>query len=122
MRIRSHLATALVGAVVAAMPLGALAGETPKYGGTLNYVIPADAPPSFDAHRETPFATVQSAAPFYSVLIRVNPMNPGSATDFVCDLCTEMPQPSGEGETYIFKIRDGAKFHGGTPLTADDVA
>jgi len=54
----------------------------------LDYVIPADAPPSFDAHRETTFATMHSAAPFYSVLIRVDPNNPSSTTDFVCDLCT----------------------------------
>ena len=39
-------------------------------------MIPADAPPSFDGHRESTFATVHSAAPFYSVLIRVNPKNP----------------------------------------------
>jgi peptide/nickel transport system substrate-binding protein len=57
---------------------------TPKRGGTLNYVIPADAPPSFDAHRETTYATIHSAAPFYSLQIRVNPQNPGSTTDFVC--------------------------------------
>ena len=105
-----------------ALTLPATAGETPKRGGTLTYVIPADAPPSFDAHRETTFATVQSAAPFYSVLIRVNPENPGSTTDFVCDLCTAMPQPSGEGDTYVFKIREGVKFHDGSPLTAADVA
>jgi peptide/nickel transport system substrate-binding protein len=98
------------------------AGETPKHGGILTYVIPADAPPSFDGHRETTFATVQSAAPFYSVLIRVNPDNPSSTTDFVCDLCTAMPTPTGEGETYTFKIRDGVKFHDGSPLTAADVA
>jgi len=97
-------------------------GETPKHGGILTYVIPADAPPSFDGHRETTFATVQSAAPFYSVLIRVNPADPASTTDFVCDLCTEMPQPSGEGETYVFKIREGVKFHDGSPLTAADVS
>src|SRR6266700_903926 len=100
----------------------ASAGETPKYGGVLNYLIPADAPPSLDGHRETTFATVQTAAPFYSVLIRVNPENPGSTTDFVCDLCTEMPQPGGEGEIYTFKIRDGVNFHDGSPLTAADVA
>ena len=70
------------------------AGETPKPGGTLTYLIAADAPPSFDAHREGTFATVYSAAPFYSVLIRVDPNNPGSTADFVCDLCTEMPRPS----------------------------
>ena len=30
---------------------------TPKRGGTLTYMIPADAPPSFDGHRETTYAT-----------------------------------------------------------------
>ncbi len=118
LRVAGGLAALFAFALVAP----ASAGETPKYGGILNYVIPADAPPSFDAHRETTFATMQSAAPFYSVLIKVNPMNPGSPTDFVCDLCTEMPQPGGEGETYIFKIREGVKFHDGSPLTAYDVA
>ena len=48
-------------------------GETPKRGGTLTYLIPADAPPSFDGHREQTYATVHATAPFYSVLIRVNP-------------------------------------------------
>ena len=31
------------------------------------------APPSFDGHRETTYATVHSTAPFYSVLIRLDP-------------------------------------------------
>jgi peptide/nickel transport system substrate-binding protein len=85
-------------------------------------MIPADAPPSFDAHREGTFATVHSAAPFYSLLIRVDPNNPSSTTDFVCDLCTAMPQRTNDGKTYAFKIRQGVKFHDGTPLTAADVA
>jgi hypothetical protein len=51
----------------------AAAGETPKYGGSLIFMIPADAPPSFDAHREGTFATVHSTTPFYSMLIRVDP-------------------------------------------------
>src|SRR5690348_13034194 len=99
-----------------------VAGETPKRGGVLTFLIPADAPPSFDGHRENSFATVHSLAPFYSVLIRVNPENPASTTDFVCDLCTEMPQPTDGGKTYTFKIRDGVKFADGSPLTAADVA
>jgi peptide/nickel transport system substrate-binding protein len=98
------------------------AAETPKRGGTLTYMIPADAPPSFDGHRETTYATVHTGAPFYSVLIRVNPDNPASTTDFVCDLCTEIPTPTDGGKTYTFKIRDGVKFHDGTKLTAADVA
>jgi peptide/nickel transport system substrate-binding protein len=100
----------------------ASAGETPKPGGALTYLIAADAPPSFDAHREATFATVYSGAPFYSVLIRLDPNNPSSATEFACDLCTQMPQPSDGGKTYAFEIRDGVKWHDGSPLTAADVA
>src|SRR5258707_14676407 len=116
-------------AIVGVFALGAAALAAPpaeeeagKRGGTLTFVIPADAPPSFDGHREGTFATLHSVAPFYSVLIRVNPDNPSSTTDFVCDLCTEMPQPTDNGKTYTFKIRDGVKFHDGSPLTAADVA
>jgi peptide/nickel transport system substrate-binding protein len=113
-------AAALCAALAAATPAGA--AEAPKYGGTLVYMIPADAPPSFDAHRENTYATIHSAAPFYSVLIRVNPTNPGSPTDFVCDLCTQMPEPTDGGKTWTFKIRQGVKFHNGDALTAADVA
>jgi peptide/nickel transport system substrate-binding protein len=100
----------------------ARAEETPKYGGTLTYMIPADSPPSFDAQREETYATIHAAAPFYSVLTRINPINPGSTADIVCDLCTEMPTPTDGGKTYTFKIRDDVKFHNGDKLTAEDVA
>jgi peptide/nickel transport system substrate-binding protein len=100
----------------------ALAEETPKQGGMFTFMIPADAPPSLDGHRETTYATVHTAAPFYSTLIRINPENPASTTDFVCDLCTRMPLPSDDGKTYSFKIRDGVRFHDGSALTAADVA
>jgi peptide/nickel transport system substrate-binding protein len=113
-------AAGLAAALLLVMP--ASAAETPKRGGTLTYLVPADAPPSFDGHREATYATVHTAAPYYSVLIRVNPMDPGSPTDFVCDLCTEMPQPTDGGKTYTFKIRDGVKWHDGSPLTAYDIA
>jgi peptide/nickel transport system substrate-binding protein len=112
--------TALILATALAAP--AVADETPKHGGTLTYMIPADAPPTLDGHRETTYATVHAAAPFYSVLIRINPMNPSSPDDFVCDLCTEMPKPTDDGKTWTFKIRDGVKWHDGSPLTAADVA
>src|SRR5271155_3006448 len=105
------LAAAL--ALISALP--ATADETPKRGGTLTYLIPADAPPTFDGHREGTFATLHATAPFYSVLIRVNPDNPSSTTEFACDLCTEMPQPADEDTTYTFKLRQGIKWHDGSP-------
>lgn len=100
----------------------ARADDTPKHGGILTFMIPADAPPSLDGHKETTYATVHATAPFYSVLIRINPMNPGSTDDFVCDLCTAMPKPTDGGKTWTFTIRDGVKWHDGSPLTAYDVA
>src|SRR5229473_1938866 len=104
------------------LALPASAAETPKRGGTLTYMIPADAPPSLDAHRESTYATMHAVAPFYSALIRINPENPSATTDFVCDLCTAMPIPTDGGTTYTFKIRQDVKFHDGSPLTAADVA
>jgi peptide/nickel transport system substrate-binding protein len=56
--------TAIVAVCIAALPGASGAAETPKRGGTLTYMIPADAPPSLDGHRESTFATVHSTAPF----------------------------------------------------------
>ena len=122
MKIGSGLLIAGLGVVLAGAAAVAAEEEAPKRGGTLTYMIPADAPPSFDGHREGTFATLHSVAPFYSVLIRINPDDPSSTTDFVCDLCTVMPQPTDAGKSYTFKIRDGVKFADDSPLTAADVA
>ncbi len=122
MTLRSKLHGLMLSGALAVCALPAIAQETPKHGGLFTYMIPADAPPSLDAHRETTYATVHATAPFYSVLIRINPMNPSAPDDFVCDLCTEMPKPTDDGKTWTFKIRDGVKLHDGSPLTAFDVA
>jgi peptide/nickel transport system substrate-binding protein len=108
--------------ILLVIAVSAAAVETPKRGGTLTYMIPADATPSFDGHREATFATVHAVAPFYSVLIRVNPENPASTTDFVCDVCTEIPEPGDGGRTYAFPIREDVRFQDGSVLTAYDVA
>ena len=92
-----HRSTAAGVAILLSLSLPAAAVEMPKRGGTLTYMIPADAPPSFDGHRENTFATIHAVAPFYSVLIRANPINPASTTEFVCDVCTEIPEPTDGG-------------------------
>jgi peptide/nickel transport system substrate-binding protein len=124
MRLSIYLRFASIMAVGAAVALGLSAppsqADEPKKGGILTFVVP-DEPPSWDGHRETTFALIHPFAPFYSLLIKVNPDNPGSPTDFVCDLCTEMPKPTDGGKTYTFKIKQGVKFHDGTPLTANDI-
>src|SRR5215475_2690998 len=123
-RSMGNLRTAMKLALAIGLSIGASAAvaEAPKRGGIFTYMIPADGGPSLDGHRETTYAVLHATAPFYSVLIRVNPDNPSSTTEFVCDLCSEMPQPTDGGKTYTFKIRQAVKFHDGTPLTAEDVA
>jgi peptide/nickel transport system substrate-binding protein len=110
--------------LAAAFAVGGLAApavaQTPKSGGILKFVVP-DEPPSFDGHRETTFALIHPIAPFYSVLIRPDPQDPDNPEKFQCDICTEMPKPTDDGKTFTFKIRDGLKFHDGSPLTAKDV-
>jgi peptide/nickel transport system substrate-binding protein len=118
----TRLAAGLCVALGTGFAFPAQANDVPKHGGTLTYMVPADGGPSLDGHRETTFAVLHATAPFYSVLVRVNPDNPASTTDFVCDLCTQMPVPTDNGLTYTFKIREDVKFHDGTPLTAHDVA
>ncbi|MCH8000952.1 MAG: ABC transporter substrate-binding protein [Proteobacteria bacterium] len=107
--------------LAAAWAGGAVAGETPVRGGILKFVVGSKIP-SYDAHMESTFGMIHPIRPFYSLLIRVNPDNPSSPTDFVCDLCEgDVPAATNNGLTYTFKIRKDVKFHDGTPLTAHDI-
>lgn len=110
-----------VGTGLAAGSFAADAMEKPKNGGILNFVVGSKIP-SYDGHKETTFGMIHPIRPFYSLLIRVNPSNPSSPTDFVCDLC-EGTVPKGEegGTKFTFKIQKGVKFHDGTPLNAHDI-
>jgi peptide/nickel transport system substrate-binding protein len=120
-RVRPQTVIALVLVWMVVLPVaGARAAEKPRRGGVLNFVVPAE-PPSFDGHRETTFAMLHPIRPFYSVLIRVNPENPSSPTDFVGDLALEVPTPTDGGKTYTFKLRRNASFWDGQPVSAHDV-
>src|SRR5256714_15279000 len=114
MKPQTYLAGRIAVLLTLAIVTPAIGEEKPRSGGILTYMIPADAPPSFDGHREATYATVHAAAPYYSVLIRANPENPASTAEFVCDVCTEIPEPTDNGRTYSFTIRGGVKFSDGS--------
>ncbi len=116
------LSAVTLAAAIMAFATAPLASEKPKRGGILTFMVGAAGPPTFDGHQTGTFATIHTMAPFYSVLVRVNPDNPASVTDFVCDLCTAMPKPTDGAKKYSFNIRRDVKFHDGSPLTAHDVA
>src|SRR5919198_1015693 len=106
----------LVWSAIAAIPGFADATDTPRRGGILLAAIGADAP-SLDPHQEQTFATLQPTAPLYSTLLQIDPY---SYPNVIGDLATEW-KISPDGLTYTFKIRQGVRFHDGSPLTSADV-
>ncbi len=102
--------------VASAVVVTAWAAETPRRGGVLLAVIGAD-PPSLDPHQESTFANIQLVAPLYSTLIQIDPYH---VPKIIGDVATEW-KITPDGLTYTFKIRQGIRFHDGSPLTAADV-
>jgi peptide/nickel transport system substrate-binding protein len=117
-RPQRSLSTALVLGWLLLFALGpsALAQEQPRRGGELHFAVPSE-PPSYDGHREETFGLIHPIAPFYSLLLRVDP---DDYTKIVGDLA-ESWTIADDQLTYSFKIRRGVTFHDGSPLTAKDV-
>jgi len=97
-------------------PQASPAAEQPRYGGELVFAVEAE-PPSLDAHRETTFAVLHPFAPFYSTLLKFDQYNYPKVVGDLAESWTVSP----DGLVYEFKLRDGVKFHDGTPLTSRDV-
>src|SRR5215468_9558582 len=110
------LALALGVVVLRAPGPCALAQEQPRSGGELIMAVPSE-PPSYDGHREETFGLIHPVAPFYSLLLRVDPDDPNKIVGDLAESWTI----SEDGLTYTFKIRSGVRFHDGSPLTARDV-
>jgi peptide/nickel transport system substrate-binding protein len=111
-----RLTVALAFMVLVMYSSSALAQEQPRRGGELRFAV-ASEPPSYDGHREETFGLIHPIAPFYSLLLRVDP---DDYTKIVGDLA-ESWTISDDRLTYTFKIRQGVLFHDGSPLTARDV-
>jgi len=119
-RLTRFAASVVVGSALA-VGAGSISASAQEYGGELRVVVGSKIP-SYDGHIESTFGMIHPIRPFYSTLIRINPDNPSSPTDFVCDLCVgDVPEPTENGTKYTFKIRTGVTFQDGTPLTSADV-
>jgi peptide/nickel transport system substrate-binding protein len=123
MKLRCHrtcqgllVVVALSLAILLAFGAAPMAQESPRSGGELIFAVPSE-PPSYDGHREETFGLIHPVAPFYSLLLRVDP---DDYNTIVGDLA-ESWTISDDKLTYTFKIRQGVKFHDGSPLTAKDV-
>src|SRR5271169_5780831 len=96
------------------------AGFAQKQGGILKMYNP-DSPASMSIHEE---ATIISERPMMGVfnnLVMFDQHVPqNSLASIVPDLATEWSWDE-EGTALTFKLRQGVKFHDGTPFTANDV-
>jgi peptide/nickel transport system substrate-binding protein len=109
----------LLTATLVVLGLGtARAQDAPRYGGELVIMVPAE-PPSYDGHREGTFGTVHPLAPHYNTLLRIDPTD-RTGTRPVGDLADSWTISS-DGLTYTFKLRQGVRFHDGSPMTSRDV-
>lgn len=109
---RSVLRLALMTGVFAAAP-GVFAQGTPQPGGTLT--IGADADPiGLDPVTLTAFSSFDFTSLIYSGLLRWTP-----DMQIEPDLAVSYEQP--DDTTYVFKLREGVKFHNGQEFSAEDV-
>lgn len=113
---RSLLRLALTSGTVALVPglmAGAAAADTPVAGGTLT--IGADADPiGLDPVTLTAFSSYDFTSLLYTGLLRWT-----AQMTIEPDLALSYEQP--DPKTYVFKLRQGVKFHNGQDFTAADV-
>ncbi|MGE3914789.1 MAG: ABC transporter substrate-binding protein [Hyphomicrobiaceae bacterium] len=104
-------------ALLVAAVAGAVAEETPKKGGILQFAVVAE-PPTIDMHAIGTFATVHPVAPQYSTLLKF--VGDHAHQKIVGDLA-ESWEVAKDGLTYTFKLRKGVKFHDGSDFTSADI-
>ena len=109
----------LLTATLVVLGLGsARAQDAPRNGGELVMVVPSE-PPSYDGHREGTFGTVHPLAPHYNTLLRIDPTD-RTGTRPAPDLADSWTI-SPDGLTSTVKLRQGVRFHDGSPMTSRDV-
>jgi peptide/nickel transport system substrate-binding protein len=115
----SASAPAATGAAPTSATSGAPASQAPavKEGGQLVAGLPGDmvlADPSLDSDSNSSYI-------IQNVIEGLVALKPGTTSDVVPQLASDMPTISPDGLTYTFKLRSGVKFHDGTDFNADAV-
>lgn len=111
------LAAALLGALLLSSLSDIAAAQEPRQGGTLIVATTNDTP-DLDIQKYTSSSQHNALLPIFDGLVEKDwtadadfpPIVPGLATSW---------SASQDGKTYTFKLRQGVKFHDGTPFNAE---
>lgn len=115
MHIRNLVSLLLALALLCApLALAEEASEEPKYGGTLVSYVSAD-PMNFDPATLTAWDQTIVAANILEGLVRLNPEGTGIEEGIAKEWSV-----SDDGLTWTFILREGAKFHNGREVVAQD--
>jgi peptide/nickel transport system substrate-binding protein len=114
--MRGAILQMLAAGAVLLLAGGVAEAQTPKRGGTLNFSVVAE-PPNYDCHGSTTFALIHPIAPHYSLLVKFD----GKDYPKVIPDLAQSWAVSDNGMTYTFTLRQGVKFHDGSPLTSADI-
>jgi peptide/nickel transport system substrate-binding protein len=91
--------------------------EQPKDGGTMVVALPGE----IDNLDPALISDSNSSYVMNQVMEGLVGLAPGSISDIVPVLASELPTVSDDGLTYTFKLREGVKFHDGTDFNAEAV-
>ena len=92
-------------------------GEQPKEGGTMVVAIPGE----IDNLDPALISDSNSSYVMNQVMEGLVGLAPGSISELVPMLASELPTVSDDGLTYTFKLRENIKFHDGTDFNAEAV-
>jgi YVTN family beta-propeller protein len=99
----------------------AVAGTAAHRGGTLRVSISADAkyPFRFDLGYDIRVALLSGLV--YDGLVGYRRAGGSAGGTLVPDLARDLPEPSPDGRTYLFRLRPNLRFSSGAPVTPEDV-
>ena len=98
----------------------ASAGPQPKSGGRLARAQAGD-PVTFDQHGQSTTYVNLVSSPMFNTLVQFDPKDTDEKSTGILPDLADSWQVTPDGLTYTFKMKQGVKFHDGTPFVAADV-
>ena len=104
------------GAATASAPTAA----QPKKGGRIARAQSGD-PVTFDQHGQSTTLVNLPSSPMFNTLVQFDPKDSDEKSSSIIPDLADSWEVSKDGLTYTFKLKQGVKFHDGTPFVAGDV-